>query len=177
MVAPRGVCVVAPGGCAWLLPGGHAWLLWGACIVSWGGMHGFLGGVHGEGEHAWQWGVCMAMGDMLGVHAPLRDVAGQCAGGAHPTGMHSCLIGKSNHYKGERPVFLKLYILDNYWPKRSFGQGNIFTPVCHSVLFGGGGSGPGGVPPNFRGVGGGGPPNFQGGFLQIFGGSPIFGIR
>ena len=57
----RGACVVAPGGCAWLLPGGHAWLLlgghvwlllgevgrhaWfsrGACMVFWGGMHGFF---------------------------------------------------------------------------------------------------------------------------------------
>ena len=26
-----------------------------------------------------------------------------------------------------------------YRPKRSFGQGNIFTPVCHSVHRGGGG--------------------------------------
>ena len=40
------------------------------------------------------------------------------AGGTHPTGMHSF------------PRF--------YWPKRSFGQGNIFTPVCHSVHGGGG---------------------------------------
>ena len=61
-----------------------------------------------------------------------------------------------------------------YRPKRSFGQGNIFTSVCHSVH--GGGSGPGGVPPNFRGgLVPGGSPNFQGvsnfagGFLQIFG--------
>ena len=26
-----------------------------------------------------------------------------------------------------------------YRPKRSFGQGNIFTPVCHSLFTGGGG--------------------------------------
>ena len=79
-----------------------------------------------------------------------------------------------------------------YRPKRSFGQGNIFTSVCLST---------GGVPaPNFRGgacskfsggcllqIFGGVPaPNFRGGcLLQIFGGgacskfsggSPIFGI-
>ena len=63
-----------------------------------------------------------------------------------------------------------------YRPKRSFGQGNIFTGVCDSVLFTGRGvSGLGGgsskfsgwgvevVPPNFRG--------FWGGeVLQIWGG-------
>ena len=61
-----------------------------------------------------------------------------------------------------------------YRPKRSFGQGNIFTPVCHSVHRGGACSKfPGGcllqifggVPaPNFRGWGGWGvpAPNFRG---------------
>ena len=57
----------------------------------------------------------------------------------------------------------------------SFGQGNIFTSVCHSFCSrGGSGLVPGGG--LVRGV----PPNFQGGlqifggFLQIFGGSPNF---
>ena len=36
-----------------------------------GDMHGERGGVHG-------------------IHPPLRDTAGQCAGGTHPTGMHPC---------------------------------------------------------------------------------------
>ena len=36
-----------------------------------------------------------------------------------------------------------------YRPKRSFGQGNIFTSVCHSVHRGGG-RGPGQVPPPSR---------------------------
>ena len=48
-----------------------------------------------------------------------------------------------------------------YRPKRSFGQGNVFTGVCDSVHRGGGGMvwggwgwyGPGGGPPNFRGGG------------------------
>ena len=44
------------------------------------------------------------------------------AGGTHPTGMHF------------------------YRPKRSFGQGNIFTPVCHSVH----GGVPGQAPPPGR---------------------------
>ena len=59
-----------------------------------------------------------------------------------------------------------------YWPKRSFGQGNIFTPVCHSVHREGV-SGPGGSPIFFSG--GGVPPIFLGGGgLQFFGKSPIF---
>ena len=56
----KGVCMVK-GGCAW----------WG------GGMHGEEG-MHGEGGHVWY--AC----------PPPRDAAGQCAGGTHPTGMHSC---------------------------------------------------------------------------------------
>ena len=50
----------------------------------------------------------------------------------------------------------KIHFTCNFYrPKRSFGQGNIFTRVCDSVHRGGG------VPaPNFRG----------GGLLQIFGG-------
>ena len=47
----------------------------GACVVK-GGMCG-EGGVHGEGG-------------MRGMHPLLRDTGGQCAGGTHPTGMHSC---------------------------------------------------------------------------------------
>ena len=64
----------------------------------------------------------------------------------------------------------------NYRPKRSFGQGNIFTSVCHSFCSRGGGVWSRGVPPNFRG----GLPifrgvsKFSGGFLQIFGGVSIF---
>ena len=67
-----------------------------------------------------------------------------------------------------------------------FGQGNIFTSVCHSFCSQGGWSGPGrggellqifwggleifggGVPPNFRG----GPPNFQGWGSPNFWGVP-----
>ena len=62
----------------------------GACMVK-GGMHGeggvcvAKGSMHGKvGGHAWQRGVCVAKG------GPPRDTAGQCAGGTHPTGMHSC---------------------------------------------------------------------------------------
>ena len=36
-------------------------------------------------------------------------------------------------------VSFKIYILHRYYrPKRSFGQGNIFTPVCHSFCSQGG---------------------------------------
>ena len=56
-------------------------------------------------------------------------------------------------------------MLTHYRPKRSFSQGNIFTPVCHSVHRGG-------VPaPNFRG---GACSKFSGGcLLQIFGGGGV----
>ena len=83
-----------------------------------------------------------------------------------------------------------------YRPKRSFGQGNIFTPVCHSVHRGGvcskfwggeGGRGGGGVCSKFLG-GGVSAPNFRGGVCSKFSGGvcskfsgggvpPIFGIR
>ena len=87
-------CVVAPGGHAWLLPGegwacvvalgggawrrGHVWQR-GACMAK-GGMCGKRGGMRGEGGHVWQKGGWCAV----------RDTAGHCAGGTHPTGMHSC---------------------------------------------------------------------------------------
>ena len=48
--------------------------------------------------------------------------------------------------------------------KRNLGQGNIFTPVCHSVHRGGGS-------PNFRGEG---FSHFSGGSSNFLGGSPIF---
>ena len=39
-----------------------------------------------------QRGACMVKGGHVWyAHTPpLRDTAGQCAGGTHPTGMHSC---------------------------------------------------------------------------------------
>ena len=49
----------------------------------------------------------------------------------------------------------------NYRPKRSFGQGNIFTSVCHSFCS------QGGVLQIFGG-------GILGGFLQIFGGGNFF---
>ena len=87
------------GGHAWwgvCVAGGYAW--WGVCMAglcSWhGGGHAWCGGgMHGRGVHgggyAW-WGACMA-GGMHATHTPrtLRDTVGQCAGGTHPTGMHS----------------------------------------------------------------------------------------
>ena len=88
--------------------GGHVWQR-GACMVK-GGMHGEGGGMvkgacMAKGEHAWQRGACMAKGGHVwrkmgcgereGGHAwyaPPRDTASHCAGGTHPTGMHSCLL-------------------------------------------------------------------------------------
>ena len=69
-------------------------------------------------------------------------------------------------------VSIYMYSVYIYWPKQSFGQGNIFRSVCHSVHRGGGvvWSGPGGVSPIFQG---GVPPNFRGG-SGPGGVSPIF---
>ena len=106
------------GGRAWLqgghvwLQGGHAWFYsGGACVVLFGGMHGFIwgvcmvlfGGVRGfirgacvvlfggcawfySGGHAWFYpgGACVVFSDTMRY--------GQLAGGTHPTGMHSCLL-------------------------------------------------------------------------------------
>ena len=67
-----------------------------------------------------------------------------------------------------------MYIVLNYYrPKRSFGQGNIFTGVCDSVHRGG-------LVPGGRVSGLGGSPIFRGkGGLQFFGGGspPEYGQR
>ena len=55
---------------------GHVWQR-GACMAK-GGMGGKVG-------HS-----CMVKGGIHGMHAPLQDMASQCTGGTHPTGMHSC---------------------------------------------------------------------------------------
>ena len=86
----RGACVAGEhawggGGCAW-----QGACVVGACVVG----ACVVGGMHGKG-HVW-WGVCgrgvCMVGGMHAMHAPrtLRDTVGQCAGGTHPTGMHSC---------------------------------------------------------------------------------------
>ena len=68
--------------------GGHAWR--GACMA--GGMHGE--GMHGRGACVVE-GACMAGGHAWShMHTPPptpQDTVGQCMGGTHPTGMHSCL--------------------------------------------------------------------------------------
>ena len=79
---------------------GHAWQggKYGGDIHG-GGLHGRGAGLCGRG--AW-WGVgaCMAGGmHGRGGHAmhtslTLRDTVSHCAGGTHPTGMHSCLVGR-----------------------------------------------------------------------------------
>ena len=75
-VCGRGVCV-AKGAC--LVKRGHAWWREHAW---WRGHAWWKGGMSGEGC------VCVCM-----VCTPLLwDMAGQCAGGMHPTGMHSCLL-------------------------------------------------------------------------------------
>ena len=58
------------------------------------------GGMHGKGGHAWQRGVCVAKGRHAWyARPPLRDTAGQCAGGTHPTGMYSCSLINSQLFK------------------------------------------------------------------------------
>ena len=65
----RGACVV--GG---VRSGGHVWP---------GGVHGW--GVRGCGGGLCGWGACVVCAPRIP-----RDTVGQCAGGTHPTGMHSC---------------------------------------------------------------------------------------
>ena len=88
--------------------GGHAWQRGvygkGACMT--GGVC-MAGGVRGgeacmAGGHAWQGGMhgkgaCVS-GGMHAMHAPWtpRDMVGQCTGGTHPTGMHSCILWSFN---------------------------------------------------------------------------------
>ena len=89
----QGACVAGRGH----VVGGHAW---SGGVHGRRGMHGqggcvvrgvcMAGGVHGQGGMCGQ-GTCVTKGGVHGMHAPpLRDTAGQCAGGTHPTGMHSC---------------------------------------------------------------------------------------
>ena len=58
--------------------------LGGACVVA------PEGGMLGEGGACMARGACVAKGGMHGMHPSLRDTAGHCAYGTHPTGMHSC---------------------------------------------------------------------------------------
>ena len=73
-----------------------------------------------------------------------------------------------SHYTGPRLQRIRLQRAPGYRkqiyyrPKRSFGQGNIFTPVCHSFCSRGGGSGPGGLQ-----FSGGESPIFQGGLRAL----------
>ena len=101
-----------PVGCAW---GGHAWgdvcggmhgwghawrgafVTGGVCVA--GGHAWQKGDVHGNRGHAWRRvGACVAKLEacMVCMHPLLRDTAGQCAGGTHPTGMHSCGVFLKN---------------------------------------------------------------------------------
>ena len=113
-----GACVVAPGGvhgCSWggmhgclggcVVARGGVWLLPGACMVR--GACLAKGGCVVEGtcmakrRHVWQGGSCMVKGGHVGQKGACvakgwgvrgRYTAGHCAGGTHPTGMHSCAI-------------------------------------------------------------------------------------
>ena len=44
----------------------------------------------------------MVKGGMCGMQPPPRDMASQCAGRTHPTGMHSCLDEISYHSVADR---------------------------------------------------------------------------
>ena len=69
--------------------GGRAWLLRGACMVLFGGLHGFIPGAGVVFP-----GACMVFlgGGACVVFSVFSDTLrySQWAGGTHPTGMHSC---------------------------------------------------------------------------------------
>ena len=107
MVAPWGVCVAARG---------HAWFYLGVHGSIWGGMHGFILGVSGfiRGACVVLFGVaCMVL---FGGHAwfYLEGCVWFYSGGG---GMHGFIS----------------FFRYNEIVNESLGQGNIFTPVCHSV--------------------------------------------
>ena len=68
------------------------------------------------------------------VNAPLRAIY------HYPDYVIGILLHYITAYLNTCPLLHDEYI---YRPKRSFGQGNVFTPVCHSVHRGGGSSWPG----------------------------------
>ena len=79
-----GACMVAPGG-ACMAKGGCAWRR-GACMAKGGWCAWRRGACVAKGGRAWRrGGACVAC-------TPPRDTAGHCAGGTHPTGMHSCTL-------------------------------------------------------------------------------------
>ena len=48
------------------------------------------------------------------------------------------LTSSGSHCSGQYTSYWNTFLFnDYYWPQRSCGQGNIFTPVCHSVHGGG----------------------------------------
>ena len=96
-------------------------------------------------------------------------------------------VGETGEFESAMSFFRCWHLIHFYRPKRSFGQGNIFTPVCHSVHGGGcllqifgGGVCPkffwGGVCSKFSGgclpqiFLGGSAPNFRGGVCPKFSG-------
>ena len=87
------------GGHAWQRGGMHGKWGGGVCMVK-GGAFMAKGGMCSEGGHAWQ------RGGMHGIHPPLRDMASQCTGGTHPTGMH-CLLNVKLDVSGYKRVIFQ----------------------------------------------------------------------
>ena len=93
-VCPQGGEVPGPEG-EGLVPGGVC--SWGVCS----GGEGVCSG--GEGVCSW-WGVCSQEGWFPSMHwgrpppPPLPGEMATAADGTHPTGMHSCLFGRSPHF-------------------------------------------------------------------------------
>ena len=94
------------------MAGGH---FWGACMAGVGGVCG-QGGMHGQG-------VC----GPGGVHAcipctPPKDMAGQCPGSMHPTGMYSCFPS----------IFSKTPVGSPYLP--GYDGGYLFPSLMKPLL-------------------------------------------
>ena len=85
------------------------------------------GGMCGEGGHEWQKGGCM-------VCTPPQDTASHCAGGTHPTGMHSCYLLQTKLREGNF-LHLSVIVFTGRWGSLSRGGvslqgGSLSASLC-----------------------------------------------
>ena len=112
--------------CPW---GGHAW----QGFVCMAGAHARQG-VCGRGAHVWWGGMCSRGACMVGgvymvggvhaTHTPThtpptpRDTVGHCAGGTHPTGMHSCLFIYSKYLEFKKNIYRNIILSNTVYRRK-----------------------------------------------------------